>query len=99
MRYIVYCNAVKFGGEQEWDFIWERLLNANVGNEKEAILLALACSKEPWILNRYMERAITPHSGIRKQDSPSVFIAVAGNVVGENLSYRFLTSNWDRIKG
>lgn len=59
---------------------------------------ALGCSREVWILSRYLEWAITPNSGIRKQDAARVFSVVANNVIGQELTYRFMKTNWDRIK-
>lgn len=48
----MYCTAIKVGGQEEWDFAWERYKNSNVGSEKELLLQALGCSREVWILSR-----------------------------------------------
>ena len=53
LKRTVYCNAVSEGGEEEWDFGWERYKKSNVGTEKENILMALGCSSKIWLLNRY----------------------------------------------
>lgn len=95
---MVYCNAIKAGGQEEWDFAWQRYLKTNVGSEKEIIMTALGCSRETWILSRYLEWAVTENSGIRKQDTARVFASVASNVIGQQLTYRFLKNNWTRIK-
>lgn len=73
-------------------------MNANVGSEKEILMSAMGCSRETWILSRYLDRAITENSGIRKQDAPRVFAAVASNSVGQDLAFNFLRANWLRIK-
>ncbi|XP_044260023.1 aminopeptidase N [Tribolium madens] len=98
LREIVYCAAISVGGQEEWDFAWKRYLNANVENEKEILLMALGCSKEIWILSRYLEWAITENSGIRKHDSARVFAAVASNPIGQQLAYRFLKTHWNRLR-
>jgi hypothetical protein len=98
LREIVYCTAISVGGQAEWDFAWERYLNANVENEKETLMMALGCSKEIWILSRYLEWAVTERSGIRKHDSARVFAAVANNAIGQQLAYRFLKTNWNRLR-
>lgn len=98
LRGIVYCTVIKLGGQEEWDFAWERYLNTNVENEKEILLLALGCSRETWILSRYLEWAVTGNSGIRKHDSARVFASVANNPVGQQLTYRFLKNNWERLR-
>lgn len=98
LRGIVYCNAIKYGGQEEWEFAWQRYLNTDVGSEKELIMSGLGCSREPWILQRYLEWAITEGSGIRKQDAVRVFSTVSNSYVGQQISYRFLKTNWDNIK-
>lgn len=52
VRQTVYCTAISDGGQEEWDFAWNRYLNANVATDKDIILTGLACSKEIWILSR-----------------------------------------------
>lgn len=73
-------------------------MNANVSSEKELLLDALACSREPWILARFLDRTITENSGVRKQDLIRVFVTVSNNAIGIPITYTFLRSNWDRIK-
>ncbi|KAJ8960573.1 hypothetical protein NQ318_013862 [Aromia moschata] len=98
LREIVYCTAISDGGQEEWEFAWQRYLNTNVANEKEILLTALGCSKETWILSRYLEWALTENSGIRKHDSARVFATVSTNSIGQDLAYRFLKTNWNRIR-
>ncbi|XP_048524081.1 aminopeptidase N [Dendroctonus ponderosae] len=98
VRQTVYCTAIGDGGQEEWDFAWNRYLNANVATDKEIILTALACSKEIWILSRYLEWSITENSGIRKHDTARVFALISENPVGHDLVYRFVKTNWQRIR-
>ncbi|CAG2168745.1 unnamed protein product, partial [Oppiella nova] len=77
LRSIVYCTGIEFGSEQDWDFLWNQYLNATVASEREKLLRSLACSREPWLLSRYITRAFNGSSGIRKQDGSYVFRAVA----------------------
>ncbi|XP_034944912.1 aminopeptidase Ey isoform X2 [Chelonus insularis] len=98
LKSVVYCTAIRTGGQAEWDFAWERYQKTNVGSEKDLLLYALGCTREPWILSRYLEWAITENSGIRKQDASRVFGAVASNPVGQSLVFSFLRNNWPRLK-
>ncbi|KAK7793608.1 hypothetical protein R5R35_013591 [Gryllus longicercus] len=98
LKNVVYCTALRVGGQEEWDFAWQRYLAANVGSERDLLLGALGCSRETWILSRYLEWAVTNKSGIRKQDAARVFGAVSSNVIGQRLAYAFLRSQWDRIR-
>ena len=52
LRYETYCNAISGGGEEEFNFAWERYENGQVASEKATILAALSCTKEVWLLNR-----------------------------------------------
>ncbi|KAK6617705.1 hypothetical protein RUM44_005293 [Polyplax serrata] len=85
----VYCTAVRYGGEKEWNFLWNRYLKSNVGNERSLILSALSCSREIWLLNRYLEWSLNESSGIRKQDSTAVFAGIAKGDIGYYLAKIF----------
>ncbi|XP_034485827.1 aminopeptidase N [Drosophila innubila] len=96
MRGIVYCSAIQYGTEFEWDFAFERYLKTNIPAEKELLLSALGCSKEPWLLYRYLRRAVAGQH-IRKQDVFRVFAAVSTTVVGQEITFDYLRSNWKDI--
>jgi len=97
LRSIVYCQGVKDGGEEAWNFLWERYRNSNLGTEKSLILGALSCSKETWILNRYLDWSIDEQSGIRRQDSSIVFGSVARSDMGYYLANKFFERNIKKI--
>ena len=52
LRAQTYCLAIANGGEDEFNFAWERFKKSQVSSEKKVILSALACTKEVWLLNR-----------------------------------------------
>ncbi|KAK7063250.1 hypothetical protein SK128_000615 [Halocaridina rubra] len=93
----VLCTGISIGGEKEWNAAWSRYTQSNVGSEKSDILSALGCTKEVWILSRYLEWAFTPNSGIRKQDASQVFGAIADNTVGRDLAWNYLQDRWIQI--
>ncbi|XP_015184599.1 PREDICTED: aminopeptidase N isoform X1 [Polistes dominula] len=97
LKSVVYCTAIRAGGQVEWDFAWQRYLNTNVGSEKDLLLQALGCSREVWILSRYLDWAVTENSGIRKQDATRVFGSVARNVIGHPLAFNYLRNKWSRL--
>ena len=41
------------------------------------LLGALACSREVWLLQRYLDMSIEPESGVRKQDGYRVVVGVS----------------------
>nr|CAD7259496.1 unnamed protein product [Timema shepardi] len=98
LKSVVYCSAIRVGGQDEWDFAWQRYRNTNVGSEKDILLGALGCTRETWILSRYLEWSVLENSGIRKQDSARVFSSVSSNPIGQPLAYNFFRNKWDKIK-
>ena len=61
MKRVIYCHAIKYGGVEEWNFLWERYKRSNVASEKTSILKALACSRDAKILNRYVNGFFVIH--------------------------------------
>uniref|UniRef100_A0A182T1W9 Aminopeptidase N n=1 Tax=Anopheles maculatus TaxID=74869 RepID=A0A182T1W9_9DIPT len=98
LKSTVYCTAIKYGDETEWDFAWERFQKATVASEKEILLSAMGCSRVPWILARYLENAMSDEYGIRKQDAFRVFISVADNVIGQPIAFDYMRNNWPKMK-
>ncbi|XP_004398356.1 PREDICTED: aminopeptidase N [Odobenus rosmarus divergens] len=96
LRSIIYCNAIAQGGEEEWNFMWEQFQNATLVNEADKLRAALACSNQVWILNRYLSYTRNPDL-IRKQDVTSTLSSIASNVVGQNLVWDFVQSNWKKL--
>ncbi|XP_010001134.1 PREDICTED: uncharacterized protein LOC104393351 [Chaetura pelagica] len=87
---------VAIGGEEAWDFLWDRFREAAVVSEADKLRTALSCSPQPWILNRYLQYTLDP-TKIRKQDATSTINSIAGNVVGQPLAWDFIRSNWKTI--
>ncbi|ELK31044.1 Aminopeptidase N [Myotis davidii] len=96
LRSTIYCNAIAQGGEAEWDFAWEQFRKATLVNEADKLRAALACSKEVWILNRYLEYTLDPNL-IRKQDATSTLSSIAGNIIGKTLAWDFVQINWKKL--
>ncbi|XP_017083305.2 aminopeptidase N-like [Drosophila eugracilis] len=97
LRAIVYCAAIRYGSDDDWDFLWSRFKNSNVGSEKQTILGTLGCSREVWILQRYLEMAFNPKGHIRRQESSLCFHAVASGQVGFLLAKKYLIDNVELI--
>ncbi|KAH8382722.1 hypothetical protein KR009_004926 [Drosophila setifemur] len=97
IRFAVYCTAVRHGSEEDWEFLWARYLNSNTATEKGTILSSLGCTREIWLLQRYLELCFDPKELIRKQDSKSAFQAVAYNTKGYPLAKKYFMDNVDAI--
>uniref|UniRef100_A0A8C8ZGF7 Aminopeptidase n=1 Tax=Prolemur simus TaxID=1328070 RepID=A0A8C8ZGF7_PROSS len=96
LRTTIYCNAISLGGEEEWNFAWEQFQNATLVNEADKLRAGLACSREVWILNRYLSYTLNS-SLIRKQDATSTIISIVNNVIGQPLVWEFIQANWKTL--
>lgn len=96
-RSIVYCNAIRYGGEREWNFLWQRYWNSNVGSERQMILESLTCTRDVWIINRMLDSLCTEEGGIRKQDISFVFGSIAKQHVGYHLAKSYFYKNFDTL--
>ncbi|NXT88770.1 AMPN Aminopeptidase, partial [Anhinga rufa] len=54
LRSSIYCSIVATGGQEAWDFIWQRFKEAPVVSEADKLRTALSCSPHPWILKRWV---------------------------------------------
>lgn len=98
IRSVVYCTAIKHGDQIEWEFAWERFQKTSVSSEKELLLTALGCTRETWLLTRYLKMSLDDRFGIRKHDVFRVFVAVSGNVIGQPIAFNFIRSHWKQMK-
>ncbi|KAG7468183.1 hypothetical protein MATL_G00140120 [Megalops atlanticus] len=96
LKTTVYCSAISAGGAEEWDFGWEMFKNASIASEADKLRYALACTKQPWLLNRYLEHTLDANK-IRKQDATSTIVYIARNVVGQSLAWDFVRGKWEYL--
>ncbi|XP_063203100.1 aminopeptidase N [Chroicocephalus ridibundus] len=96
LRSSIYCSIVATGGEEAWTFIWDKFQEATVVSEADKLRTALSCSREPWILNRYLQYTLDPKK-IRKQDATATINSIASNVVGQPLAWDFIRGNWKTL--
>ncbi|XP_064551050.1 aminopeptidase Ey-like [Drosophila montana] len=97
LRQTVYCTAIRHGNDADWQFLWTRYKNSNVAAEKRTMLFSLGCTREVWLLQRYLALTFEPKEGIRKQDSMWAFQAVAYNEIGFHLARDYFINNVDFI--
>uniref|UniRef100_A0AAY4B2D3 Aminopeptidase n=1 Tax=Denticeps clupeoides TaxID=299321 RepID=A0AAY4B2D3_9TELE len=94
LKTTIYCNAIAAGGEDEWEFAWERFQNSTVATERDKLRYALSCTKQIWLLNRYLQYTLDPNK-IRKMDAVSTIIYIARNVAGQALAWDFVRAQWN----
>ncbi|KAM8895416.1 aminopeptidase N-like isoform 1-T3 [Spinachia spinachia] len=96
LKSTVYCTAIALGGVEEWDFAWRMFKNATLASEASRLRAALACTKAPWLLNRYLDYTLDP-TKIRKQDATSTIQYIAQNTVGVPLTWNFVRARWNYL--
>uniref|UniRef100_A0A1B0D793 Aminopeptidase n=1 Tax=Phlebotomus papatasi TaxID=29031 RepID=A0A1B0D793_PHLPP len=97
LKSTVYCVALREGGVAEWKFAYKQYLETTSASEKEVLLNALGCTRDPSLLSKYLNMTLYPEYGIRKQDGARAFSAVASNSVGFEIAFDFLQSNIEQI--
>lgn len=98
-RFATYCQAIEHGNKHDWDFLWKAYEQEQTSAERERIMRALACTKEPWILSKYLDYTFANKSRpVRRQDGALVFRMVAKNLHGHRLAFDYLKENWSTIR-
>lgn len=98
LRYTTYCTAIENGNKNDWDFLWRSYEREQNASERDRMLRALGCSKEIWILSRYLEWTFNKSKPIRRQDGAYVFRTIAKNNYGRDIAFNFMRERWPVIK-
>ncbi|CAG9772406.1 unnamed protein product [Ceutorhynchus assimilis] len=94
-KYIVQCSAIRTGGPEEWDFLWNRTLSPSIQpGDLETAYLSLGCTYDPWLINRYLEYSLTGNMTL--ENVQNVWKSI-NHPVGVRTGFQFLRLNWDRI--
>ncbi|XP_071139479.1 aminopeptidase N-like isoform X3 [Mytilus edulis] len=96
LRSTVYCIAIRYGTVEEWDFAYKKYKTSNVATEKAALLISLSCSRDVWVLSRFLGFTLIPEE-IRKQDALFIIVYISRNAIGRSLVWDFFRGNWDVI--
>ncbi|CAG2231962.1 ANPEP [Mytilus edulis] len=96
LRSTVYCIAIRYGTVEEWDFAYKKYKTSNVATEKAALLISLSCSRDVWVLSRFLGFTLMPEE-IRKQDAIFIIVYISRNAIGRSLVWDFFRGNWDVI--
>ena len=53
LKSLVYDIGISQGGEEDWDFVWDKYTQSNDPYEKRLYLRAMGQASELWLLNRW----------------------------------------------
>lgn len=98
VRFTVYCTAVENGNKDDWDFLWRAYEKEQNSSERDRILKSLSCSREIWILSRYLEWTFNKSKPIRRQDGSFIFRMIAKNNYGRDIAFNFVRERWTTIR-
>ncbi|KAG6937215.1 laeverin [Chelydra serpentina] len=92
----VCCYGVAMGSDKEWDFAW-KMYNHNNSTEtdKNIMLFAMSCTRESWLLYRYLQYSLNNSLLSSNNTSMSIVISnVAATEIGQRIAWGFVTENW-----
>ncbi|KAM4808225.1 aminopeptidase Q [Rhinophrynus dorsalis] len=93
IRNVIYCYAIAEGSEKEWEFAWNMFNKSEDKIEADFLIHGMSCTKEPWLLRRYLQNAL----GIDPSSALDIFLCVIRNDIGRHIAWEFLKENWQRI--
>lgn len=98
VRDVLYCASLRSGNQNDFDFVWTRLLNSNDAAIRNNLLNALGCSTNGRLLTEYIRSSLNSTSDrdivYRTGEPLRVFNAVYQNgLLGLEIAIQFLREN------
>lgn len=98
LRSLIYYYGIANGGQEEWDFAFDQLLQTSVASERKKLVQGLAGSPEPWILSRFLQFSLDK-TKIKSSDAPLVIKKVAEtSSVGQQIAWDFILNHWKLLE-
>lgn len=94
LKSFVYCAGIRVGDDNDWHTVWNRFLRTDLHIEQELLLNALGCTKNPQLIDKYLNMSITYEFNLRKQYRMMIINAVLnGNPENVNYVIDFIFNN------
>ena len=93
-RQAVYCAALHFGDETDYNFLFNMLMNTDNAAEQKRILYTLGCTREFYLLKHTLDISLDS-SIVRPQDQRTVIAGVSANPLGRDLAWNFVQANFE----
>ncbi|XP_061710739.1 membrane alanyl aminopeptidase-like [Cydia pomonella] len=97
-RAYVYCNALREGTEEHFNFLRNRFIEHNVYTEKILIIQTLGCTNSNDSLNQFLTDLFTDNYLIRRQDyTTALNSAASGNEANTQILFTFIQDNYELV--
>ncbi|XP_067625622.1 membrane alanyl aminopeptidase-like isoform X2 [Eurosta solidaginis] len=96
IRSVVYCNALRYGNESDYDTLFQKFLKSNSATEKTLIISSLGCVKNIDLIEKYFWAIIS--DDIRRQDKASALSSLYTSN-NENVApvFKLVTDNFEKL--
>ncbi|XP_038625816.1 aminopeptidase Q [Tachyglossus aculeatus] len=91
----IFCYGIAMGNYRHWEFLWNMYTSDAMEEEQNLLLSALSCSREPWILNRYLHYSL--NQSLIETNETNIIELVAATEVGWHIAKEFLLTNWKAV--
>lgn len=95
-RGFVYCTAIKHGSTKDWEFLSIQFDKETDASHRRALHRGLSCTKEPWLLRRYLNDQFN-ETKVKRQEAFDGLRNIASSFYGNLIAWNFVKSNWSLI--
>ncbi|XP_005179668.2 thyrotropin-releasing hormone-degrading ectoenzyme [Musca domestica] len=92
----VYCTTMRYGDENEWNYLWD-FFN-NTAPHDILILKSLACTQSRKVLTKFLDIAFNKKLQLPMVFAQIAFESVASNPAGTSLALKYLIENASEIQ-
>lgn len=97
MQKLVYCNGIKYGTLNDWYFCFNQYRAEQDPLFKENLFFGLSCSREPWVIQKYLNDQIDPSLMISNSAVINGIKYTSANAQSYLVAWDFVKINWDFI--
>ncbi|KAF9798704.1 hypothetical protein SFRURICE_007034 [Spodoptera frugiperda] len=94
LRPVVYCTGLRHGSAEDYDFLWNRMVNTNLANEVWVIGDALGCTSDENRIRSYLTSMTVENSPIKTQDLTVPLTSVLRTYGNRHIVMDALKSNY-----
>ncbi|XP_058061851.1 membrane alanyl aminopeptidase-like [Anopheles bellator] len=94
LRQVVYCEGVRRGSKEQFDFLLERYRTTNVATEQQLTLSGLSCATQDGLVQQFMD--LTSSADVRSQDKATALSLLLGNPQALESAASYLITNHRR---